>query len=199
MRILVIGGHGTIGSYVAKHFAAPHEVLIGSRTSETYPVDITDEKSIKTVLQKAGALDAIIVAAGEARWEPMQQLSADDYYVGIKSKLMGQVNVVRHGIEVLSSGGSITLTTGILADDPVLMTTSAAMVNGAIHSFARAAALEMPDRQRINVVCPGLVEPSEEKYGDYFPGHQPVSMQRVVRAYERSVLGGFTGEIIRIY
>jgi hypothetical protein len=43
----------------------------------------------------------------------------------------------------LNPGGWFTLATGILADDSVLQTTSPAMVNGAIHSFVRAASLSI--------------------------------------------------------
>ena len=75
---------------------------------------------------------------------------------------MGQINLVRIGKDYINPGGSFTLTTGILADDPVPMTTSAAMVNGGIHSFVKAAALEMKKDQRINVVASGLVEDAVE-------------------------------------
>ena len=112
---------------------------------------------------------------------------------------MGQVNVVRIGRRFLNPKGSITLTTGILADQPVLMTTSAAMVNGGIHSFVKAAALELINGIRVNVVSSGLVEDAVEKYQDYFPGHNAISMKRVVNGYVKSVEGAGTGEIIRIY
>jgi NAD(P)-dependent dehydrogenase (short-subunit alcohol dehydrogenase family) len=112
---------------------------------------------------------------------------------------MGQVNVVRIGRHYLNSGGSFTLTTGILADYPVVMTTSAAMVNGGIHSFVKAVSLELKDGIRINVVCPGLVEDSAEKYEAYFPGHVPVSMDKVINAYISCVEGKYSGKIIRVY
>ena len=114
---------------------------------------------------------AIVCAAGDAKWDLMDRMSEEDFYVGIKSKLMGQVNLVRIGKEFLSPGGSITLTTGILADDPVLMTTSAAMVNGGINSFVQAAALELK-QARVNVVCAGLVEEAVEKVSRLFPRPQ---------------------------
>ena len=80
---------------------------------------------------------------------------------------MGQVNLVRIGQDYLNPGGSFTLTTGILADHPVVLTTSAAMVNGGIHSFVRAAALELRNGIRINVVSSGLVEDAVERYEAY--------------------------------
>lgn len=199
LKILLIGSHGTIGSYLREYFLKKHEIVTANRSGGDFQVDIADEASIIGLCEQLGSVDAIVVAAGEAKWDAMENLTEDDYYIGIRSKLMGQVNIVRHGGSILSPGGSITLTTGILADDPVYMTTSAAMVNGAIHSFARAAAIELRDGKRINVVCPGLVKPSVEKYADYFPGHYPVTMDRVALGYSRSVEGRCTGEVIKIY
>ena len=126
-------------------------------------------------------------------------MTEEDFYVGIKSKMMGQVNLVRIGQEYLNEGGSFTLTTGILGEDPVYKTTNAAMVNGAIHGFVLAVSQELKNGHRINVVAPGLVEDSAQKFGDYFPGHIPVSMEKVAAGYVRSVEGKRTGEIIRIY
>ena len=99
----------------------------------------------------------------------------------------------------MKKGGSITLTTGILADEPVPMPTSAAMVNGAIHSFVKAVILELEGRIRVNVVSSGLVEDAVEKYDAYFLGHNPITMPKVINAYLKSVDGKQTGEIISIY
>jgi len=112
---------------------------------------------------------------------------------------MGQVNLVRIGQHYLNPNGSITLSTGILADDPVVKTTSAAMVNGGIHSFVQAVALEIENGIRVNVVSLGMVEDAYEKYKDYFPGHNPIPMNKVVNAYVRSVQGKTSGQIIRYY
>lgn len=199
MKILIIGGHGTIGKKVSEHFSQKHQVIIGGRKSGDVVVDIADTQSIKKMFEKTGKIDAIICIAGEAKWAAFELLSEEDFYIGLRSKLMGQVNLVRVGREYLNDGGSFTLTTGILADHPVEMTTSAAMVNGGIHSFVKAAALELQKGMRINVVSSGLVENSVEKYESYFPGHNPIPMKKVVNGYVKSVLGKGTGEIIRIY
>jgi NAD(P)-dependent dehydrogenase (short-subunit alcohol dehydrogenase family) len=142
-------------------------------------------------------VDAIICIAGDAKWDKFENLTEDDFYVGIKSKMMGQVNTVRIGKDYLNDGGSITLSTGILADDPVDMTTSAAMVNGAINSFVKAVVLEL-DNIRVNVVCSDLVEDSFEKYENYFPGNTPVPMRKIVDAYVKCVEGKINGRILRI-
>ena len=199
MRILIIGGHGTIGKKVTSHFAEGNDLVIAGRTSGDYTVNISDSNSIQALFEKVGSVDAVICIAGEAKWADFEELTEADYYIGLKSKLMGQVNLVRIGKNYLSKGGSITLSTGILADDPVIKTTSAAMVNGGIHSFVQAVALEIEDGIRVNAVSLGVVEDAYDKYRDYFPGHNPIPMTRVVNAYTRSVKGKDNGKIIRVY
>lgn len=197
MKVVVIGGNGTIGNHVVAALKQEHEVVIVGRNSGDIQVDMANEADLIRLFKTTGTVDAVVVTAGEAKWDKFDNLSEDDFYIGINSKLMGQVNVVRIAKDYLSQGGSITLSTGILADDPVDMTTSAAMVNGAIHSFVKAVVLEL-DAVRVNVVCAGLVEDAYEKYKDYFPGHDPVSMAKVTNAYLKSVLGKINGQIIRV-
>jgi len=197
--MLIIGGTGTIGKEVVKHFAKENEVIIANRSSTSFPVDIADSNSIQRLFQKTGKLDAIICVAGEAKWAFFDELTEADYHIGINSKLMGQVNIVRIGKDYLQPNGSITLTTGILADDPVVKTASAAMVNGGIHSFVQAAALELKNGIRLNVVSTGVVENAYKKYKDYFPGHFPIPMDKMMKGYVRSVAGRRNGQVIRIY
>ena len=199
MKILIIGGQGTIGKNITHHFQEAHEVLTAGRNSGDLQVDIADSSSIASMLAESGKVDAIVCAAGEAKWDKFEALQESDYHIGFNSKLMGQVNLVRLGLPYLNPLGSITLSTGILADDPVAMTASAAMVNGGIHSFVKAAALEIRNGSRLNVVSLGLVEDAYERYKDYFPGHNPIAMGQAVHAYTKAVMGHNHGEIIRVY
>ncbi len=199
MKILIIGGTGTIGKKVAAHFSKDHEVIRAGLTTGDINIDISDSISIEKALEKVGKLDALISTAGKAKWAPFDEMKISDYELGINNKLMGQVNLVRIGRKYLHKSGSITLTTGILGDDPVVQTTGAAMVNGAIHSFVKAVALELRNNIRVNVVSPGLVEDSAEKYRDYFPGYNPIPMEKVINGYVRSVRGKDNGQVIRIY
>jgi len=198
MKILIIGGNGTIGKTVTQRFTATHEVIVAGRSSGDVTVGIASSQSIQDMFESIGQVDAIVNVAGDAKWDAFDKLSEEDFYIGIRSKMMGQVNLVRLGKAFLNDGGSITLTTGILADEPVDMTTSAAMVNGAIQSFTKAVALELERNIRINVVSADLVEDAYEKYKDYFPGNTPVPMHKVVDGYVKSILGKSNGRIIRI-
>jgi hypothetical protein len=79
------------------------------------------------------------------------------------------------------------------------MTTSAAMVNGGIHSFVKAVDLEIENEIRINVVSLGLVVDAYDKYKTFFPGHNPIPMNKMINGYVRSLEGKGHGEIIRVY
>ena len=199
MKILIVGGNGTIGRCVSADFSKRHEVLIGGRQSGDISVDISDCTTIERMYQTVGKIDAVVSIAGEAKWSAFDAMTEADFHIGLQSKLMGQVNLVRIGQNFIAPGGSFTLTTGILADHPVPLTTSAALVNGAIHSFVKAAALELRNGIRINAVSSGLVEDAVDKYAAYFPGHNPIPMVKVVNGYIRSVEGQGTGEIITMY
>ena len=72
-------------------------------------------------------------------------------------------------------------------------------MNGGIHSFVQAVALEIENQARVNVVSLGMVADAYEKYKDYFPGHNPVPMNKAVNAYVRSVKGKDNGKVIRVY
>jgi len=67
MKILMIGGNGTIGKKVSAHFLKKHEVIIAGRNSGDVTVDMGDSKSIKTMFEKIGKVDAVVCTAGEAK------------------------------------------------------------------------------------------------------------------------------------
>ena len=64
--------------------------------------------------------------------------------VGLRQKVMGQVNLVLAGLNIISDGGSFTLTSGVLDRDPIRMGANAATANGALAGFVKSAAIEMP-------------------------------------------------------
>lgn len=102
MKILIIGGNGTIGSKVTTHFSQKNDLIIAARKSGDVNVDISDSRSIQSMFDKTGQIDAIICIAGEAKWADFNDLTEEDYYIGLRSKLMGQVNLVRIGKNYLN-------------------------------------------------------------------------------------------------
>lgn len=83
---------------------------------------------------------------------------------------------------------------GVLGHDPVPNSATVAMANGAVESFVLAAAIGIAPR-RINAVSPTIFTESVADYGDFFPGVEPVGLDRVTGAYVRSVEGGRTGQV----
>jgi NAD(P)-dependent dehydrogenase (short-subunit alcohol dehydrogenase family) len=140
----------------------------------------------------------VVSAAGKVKFAPLAGMTPDDYQVGLKDKLMGQVNLVLIGREHLNEGGSFTLTTGVLDHDPVVAGTSASMVNGAVNAFVLAAAIELPRGLRINAVSPGVITEAMKDYAPFFRGHEPVPAARAALAYAKSVEGRQTGQVYRV-
>jgi NAD(P)-dependent dehydrogenase (short-subunit alcohol dehydrogenase family) len=62
--------------------------------------------------------------------------------------------------EYLNDGGSITLTSGIVAEQPIRFGAAASMTNAAVEGFVRGAAIELQRGVRINVVSPTVLEES---------------------------------------
>ena len=196
MRVIVIGAQGDIGRAACAELADRHEVITAGRSSGDIRVDITDRASIDEMYRKTGKLDAVVSALGDVHFGPLSDFTEDQFMLGLTNKVMGQVSVVLAGLKTVTDGGSFTLTSGVLDRDPIRQGTGAATANGALGGFVKGAAIEMPRGLRINVVSPGLLDVSVARYGSFFPGHEPVSSDRVGLAYAKSVEGALTGQVI---
>ena len=194
MRVLHIGATGTIGEAVAGAIeAAGHDVVRVGHTSGDHTVDLADPSSIEALYDEVGTVDAVVCTAGVAEFGPVDELGDEGYEKSIANKLMGQVNLVRFGLGKVSEGGSFTLTSGTLTTDPDPGTAAVAMVGGAVEAFARAAALDLEGRYRLNVVSPGWVAESRREMGmDPEPG---IWADDLAAYYVRALSGDETGEV----
>lgn len=194
MRILVVGATGTIGAAVAKALEARHELLRASHSRSSLAVDLADKASIERLYAKVGKLDAVVSAAGQAAFRPLLALSDADFALGLGNKLMGQVNLVRLGLEAVADGGSFTLTSGILSRQPMPGGAAISLVNSGIEGFVRGAALDLPRGLRVNAVAPGWVtETLVALKMDPSPG---VPAVKVAETYVRCVEGRMTGQVL---
>src|SRR5699024_3060712 len=199
MRILIVGASGTVGQKVTEALEPNHEVLRAGRNGADVSVDIMSPDSIADMDKTIGRVDAVINASGGANFKAVSDLTPELNEKGIQSKLKGQINLVLLGQEYLNDSGSFTLTTGVMMDDPIPMGASAAMANGGVKAFVKAAAIEMPREIRINCVSPNIIQESWDKLGDFFAGFTPVPADRVARAYVKSVEGAQTGQNYEVY
>lgn len=194
MRVIVIGATGTIGKAVADLLAERHEVVRVGHTRGDYQVDTADAASIEKLYQALAPFDAVVSVAGNASFKPLAELGEEDFRLGLNSKLMGQVNLVRLGLKHIQDGGSFTLTSGVLSQEPIPGSAAVSPVNAAVEAFGRAAALEMPRGVRVNTVSPPWVRETLLAMGmDPSPG-QPAA--NVARAYAEAVEGNANGTVI---
>jgi NAD(P)-dependent dehydrogenase (short-subunit alcohol dehydrogenase family) len=194
MRVIVIGATGTIGRAVADLLAERHEVVRVGHTRGDYRVDTASAASIEQLFEAVAPFDAVVSVAGNAAYRPLAELGEEDFRLGLDSKFLGQVNLVRLGLKHLTDGGSFTLTSGALAHEPTPGSVALSPVNAAVEAFSRAAALELPRGARINAVSPPWVTETLVAYGmDPSPGQPAAS---VARAYAEAVDGSANGTVI---
>jgi NAD(P)-dependent dehydrogenase (short-subunit alcohol dehydrogenase family) len=194
MRVLLIGATGTIGRAVTAALSPSHEIVAASRNKCEYRVDLSDPASIREMYRKVGKVDAVISAAGVAKFGPLQSLTDADFELSLRNKLMGQVNLVRLGFDHVADGGSFTLTSGTLSRRPMVGSGAISLVNAGIEGFVRAAALEAPRRIRVNAVSPGWITETLKALGR--DASQGTPAATVARAYVRALEGSGTGEVI---
>ena len=196
MRILVIGGTGTIGRAIVHALGDAHDVIVASRTHGPLHVDMASPDSIRELFRRTEPVDAVVSAAGQAKWAPLADLADADFAFSLANKLMGQVNLVRFGQDAVRDGGSFTLTSGVLSQHPMAGSAAISLVNAGVEAFARAAALEMPRGIRVNVVSPPWVSETLTAMGRDPSGGAPA--ERVASAYLASVTGTRTGDVIAV-
>ena len=194
MRILIVGATGTIGSAVVAALQGRHDLVLASQQKSPEAVDIMDPASIRALFARIGRVDTVVNAAGRAAFKPFSELTDADFDFSLRSKLMGQVNLFRLGLESIADAGSFTFTAGYLARHPMRGSAAGSLVNAALEGFGRAAALEAPRGIRVNVVSPSWITETLQKLGRPLTGGIPVAA--VAQAYVRSVEGGETGQVI---
>lgn len=196
MRIILIGAAGDIGQAACKELGQRHEIFTVGRSAGDFQIDVGDLNAVKSLYEKVGTFDAVVSCAGDATFAPLAEMGQETFMVGLQQKVMGQVNLVLAGLDVISDAGSFTLTSGVLDREPIRMGSNAATANGALAGFVKSAAIEMPRELRVNVVSPGMLDVSAPRYGSWFHGHKPVPSHDVGLAYAKCVEGALTGQVL---
>ena len=177
---------------------AKHKVITASRSGDgcDYQVDITNEASIRDLFSQVGHFDAVVNTVGHCEYADFVEMTEQQWMTTVMSKMMGQINLVRIGQESIADKGSFTLISGILNLKPIPFAIADATVSGAIDTFVKCVALEMPRNIRVNVVNPTVLEEAWQVYGEMMPGFQPVPGTLVGKAFERAVDGFLNGEVL---
>jgi len=194
MTVILVGAAGTIGAAVHDALTPGHEIVGVGRSSGDVQADLSDPASIQALYDEVGDFDAVVCAAGNAAFNPLSELSDEDFDLSLSSKLMGQVNLVRHGLPHISTDGnpSFTLVSGVLSEEPIPGSAAISMVNGGLNGFVRAAALDTD--VRVNVVSPPWVSETLDEMGEDPSDGVPAAT--VAKAFVDSVEGDATGTVI---
>ncbi len=193
-RALLVGATGTIGSAVAAALRAEAvEVVSAARSGADESVDLSDPGDVRAMLARVGTVDAIVSCAGAARFVPLLDATDEDWSFSLANKLMGQINLVRFGAANVRDGGSITLTTGVLAERPMPGSSIISTVNAGLQGFVRSAGLELT-ALRVNAVSPGWVAETLSAMGKDPSAGIPAA--QVAQAYVRAMSTVVGGEIV---
>ncbi|WP_259065194.1 short chain dehydrogenase [Mucilaginibacter sp. X4EP1] len=203
MKVILIGATGIIGKIILSELKKYEhiQVVTVSRSGGTdIRADISSLDQIKEMYTRVGSFDAVINAAGDCWVGSFNEMTEDNWYIGIKNKMMGQINLVMVGKDLINNNGSFTLTSGFISDDPIKGTINYSVANGGIDNFVFAASIELERGIRVNAVSPGsVVENYDGNMNTPATGQYPVSHSRIAHAYYKSAFGYLSGQVFRVW
>lgn len=191
MKIVLIGATGTIGKVVVEELSE-HDIISVGCSSGEHQIDIEDRDSIEALFEKVGTVDAIVSATGVIAFAPVKELSYQDIKKSIDNKILGHINLFQIGSRYIREGGSITFTSGYLAQNPMMGGSAVSMVNAALDSFAKASAFELGTSLRVNTVSPRFVKETMELMG--MDSTYGISAADTAKAYRYALESKETGQ-----
>ena len=197
-KIVVVGATGKLGKVVVEGLEKDYEVIRASRSGPDLKVDAFDFQSVSDVFASLGTFDGLISCIGGSPFKPFEDLSMEDFIAGLTSKCFSQLNLAKAAIPFLSENGTITLTSGIIGDEPLIGGSCAAAANGALNMCVSTLAAEYTGKLRINIISPSIIENSVEHYGMLFDGLEPTSNESIIHAYRRSISAPISGRVLRL-
>ncbi|MBO2687116.1 SDR family oxidoreductase [Shewanella algae] len=153
---VVIGGTSGIGAELAGQLRAEGaQVHVASRRTG---LDISDEQSVYHFFESVGAFDHLIITAGSfAPAGMVVDVELAQAKAAFDTKFWGAINAAKQAARYIKHGGSITLTSGMLARKVVAATYVKTAINAALEAVTRVLAKELAPI-RVNAVSPGLTD-----------------------------------------
>ena len=189
-RVLVIGGSSGIGLATARLALGEGAAVViaandtgaldaavtaaGHPELESHVVDIMSYESILALFSDCGTFDHVVMTAAWSKVGSVRDLSFEDGYRSLESKLWGSYRVARAAN--LAPRGSLTFISGSVGlrnPDPHAVLQGA--INAAIETLVRGLALEFAPA-RVNAVSPGLVD--TPLYAHMASGEREALMQK---------------------
>jgi len=117
MKVVIVGASGKIGREVVELLSENHENVQVGATSGDFQCDYTDAESIRKMYEDVAEFDALVSVVGrDSVFRPFMTLKDKDYQYGFERKFLGQVNLVRIGLDYINEKGVFVLTSGFLSN-----------------------------------------------------------------------------------
>ena len=197
-KIIVVGATGKLGRVVVEGLQKDYEVIRAGRSGPDLKIDAFDFESVSDILASVGPFDGLVSCIGGTPFKTFEELTMDDFAAGLSTKCFSQLNLAKAAIPFLSENGSITLTSVIIGDEPIIAGSCAAAANGALNMCVSTLAAEYAGKLRINVVSPSIIENSVDHYGMLFDGFEPTSNESIIHAYRRTISAPITGRVMSL-
>ena len=224
-RVVVIGGATGIGFAIAELARAQSAAVVIASSNATRisaaverlqgatgrTVDLRNEASVAGFFGEIGAFDHLAITAGD--WGGSMFVASRDVDLAKASELLtvrfwGVLAAVKYGCRTIAAGGSITLTSGMLAHRPMKGAPLATALGGAVEHLTRGLAMDLAP-VRVNAVCPGLILTDQVKQmmpeamrraaTAPLPVPREASPAEAAKAYVYLMLNGYaTGQILPV-
>jgi NAD(P)-dependent dehydrogenase (short-subunit alcohol dehydrogenase family) len=113
----------------------------------------------QTMKAKAGVVDVLFVNAGIARFLPIESVTPQLFDEQFNINVRGAYFAIQQILPLMSTGGSIVLTTSVAADLGLASSSIYSASKAALSSLARTLANELSVRGiRVNEISPGPIE-----------------------------------------
>ncbi|KRE45327.1 SDR family oxidoreductase [Paenibacillus sp. Soil724D2] len=177
-KVVIIGGSSGIGLETAKQvIALGADVIIASRSEDklqkakvelgsraaAYTLDTTQEQQVQSFFETVGQFDHLVVSAAETSGGSFLQTDTAQARKLFENKFWGQYYAAKYGAPKISSNGSITLFSGVVAYKAMIGSATLGAVNAAVAVLGQTLALELAPI-RVNIISPGIIDtPSRSK------------------------------------
>lgn len=133
------------------------------RDVEAFRSDISRVEDLEALRvhigKRYGRVDVVFANAGTAKPAPFEEVTEDDFDLGVDTNLKGSFFTVQKLVPLMSAGGAVVLNTSIQGSKGWPGFTVYAATKAAIRSLARTLTAELaPKGIRVNAVAPGLID-----------------------------------------
>lgn len=120
-------------------------------------VDVTDDTSIGTLADRAGAVDHVVSTASARARGKLADLERKDLQLSFDTKVIGPTMLAKHFAQQMNPGGSFVLFSGVHAFKLNVGYLGVGITNGAVDFLTRWLAVELAPI-RVNAISPGVID-----------------------------------------